>query len=166
MDILPALEVINIGGVGAQKGSGTVFHLYGVGSCLGVILYDAINQVGGVIYAMLPTSESSSSKTLSPFAFVDTGIESLIHHLVADFGASKAHLKAVLTGGANMQSTQNIFRIGEKNVEIAKEILKKEKLVLLLEDIGGSHNRSVRLDVGEAYVQISSPVNNRQLSLA
>ena len=73
----------------------------GLGSCVGVVLYDETKHVAGLIHIMLPDSSLGRSETINIAKFADTGIEGLIDRLKAE-GVQKFTLKAKIAGGAQM----------------------------------------------------------------
>ena len=86
----------------------------GLGSCVGVVLYDETKHVAGLIHIMLPDSSLGRSETINIAKFADTGIEGLIDRLKAE-GVQKFTLKAKIAGGAQMfqfTSDKDSMRIG------------------------------------------------------
>ena len=73
---------------------------YGLGSCIGVSLYDPIRKIGGLLHIMLPDSTQARASD-NPAKFADTGIPLMINDVVA-LGATRARLVAKIAGGAQM----------------------------------------------------------------
>ena len=70
-----------------------VITTLGLGSCIGLVLYDPVTKVGGMVHYMLP--DSTKVRNNSNIAkFGDTGIRELLKRVVAA-GASKPRLIAV-----------------------------------------------------------------------
>lgn len=95
----------------------------GLGSCVGVVLYDETKKVAGLVHIMLPDSSLSRSETINCAKFADTGIQGLLEMLLVE-GAQKYRLKAKIAGGAQMfqfASDKNMMRIGPRNVEAVKK---------------------------------------------
>src|SRR5690554_3920898 len=85
----------------AIKSTGILTTL-GLGSCVGIALYDKINKVAGLAHIMLPSSleiKNNSNKA----KFADTAIEELIKEMLF-LGASKKYIVAKLAGGSQMFS--------------------------------------------------------------
>ncbi len=128
----------------------------GLGSCIGLILYDPVTKIGGMVHYMLPDStQIRNNGNIAKFA--DTGIEELLKQVIAA-GANKSRLVAKIAGGAKMFATtgmSNIGNIGERNAEAAKEILKKKGIKLIAEDTGLNYGRTVELhcETGEFYIK-------------
>lgn len=120
-----------------------VLQTCGLGSCVGVCLWDPLTKVGGMAHVMLPSS--SQGKAGNEAKFADTAIPLLIKEMTK-LGADKSRLTAKIAGGAQMfsfYSDNDIMKIGERNVEAVKLALKQIKLRLLAEDTGGNYGRTI-----------------------
>ena len=74
-----------------------VITTLGLGSCIGLVLYDPVTKVGGMVHYMLP--DSTKVRNNSNIAkFGDTGIRELLKRVVAA-GASKPRLIVKRTFG-------------------------------------------------------------------
>ncbi len=140
-------NVIKVGMADLQiaKGSDSLITL-GLGSCVGVALYDPVSKVGGLLHAMLPDSTQIHQNS-NKAKFVDTGLDILISKMV-DAGASKSRLKAKLAGGAKMfafNDNSNLGGIGDRNAEAAKKKLRTLGIRLIAEDTGLNYGRTVEL---------------------
>lgn len=116
----------------------------GLGSCVGIVLYDPNKKIAGLAHIMLP--DSTRVKTNENKAkFADTGIDLLVQRLQAA-GANRKDLKAKIAGGAQMfafRSNNDMLRIGERNVEATKLKLKQLGIQLLAEDTGCNYGRTI-----------------------
>ena len=133
-----------------------VITTLGLGSCIGLVLYDPVTKVGGMVHYMLP--DSTKVRNNSNIAkFGDTGIRELLKRVVAA-GASKPRLIAKIAGGARMfevSGLSDVGYIGARNAEAAKAILKELGIRLVAEDTGLNYGRTVELhcDTGEFYIK-------------
>ena len=121
---------------------------YGLGSCIGVSLYDPQTKIGGLLHIMLPDSKQSRA-TDNPAKFADTGIP-LMLDVVLKMGASRSRLVAKMAGGAQMFAFANatdVMRVGSRNVAASKEILQKLGIRLVGEDTGANYGRTVQIDL-------------------
>ncbi len=118
----------------------------GLGSCVGVALYDPVTKVCGLLHMMLP--DSTLIKNNSNVAkFADSGLDELINQMV-HLGANKSRLVAKIAGGAQMFATHTnneLLRVGERNIAAAKANLSKSRIRLLAEDTGLNYGRTVEL---------------------
>jgi chemotaxis protein CheD len=120
----------------------------GLGSCVGIVIYDPGQDVAGLAHVMLPDSSLAKTGTLNVAKYADTAIEELINRIVKNGGRSYA-LKAKMAGGAQMfpnLSGSDIMRIGPRNVEAVINELKKFKVSLLSSDVGGNQGRTIEFD--------------------
>jgi len=128
----------------------------GLGSCIGLTLYDPVTKIGGMVHYMLPDSTQVRNNT-NIAKFADTGIEELLKRVTAA-GANRSRLVAKIAGGAKMFETtggSNIGNIGARNAEAAKAILKQKGIRLIAEDTGLNYGRTVELhcETGEFYIK-------------
>ncbi len=134
----------------------------GLGSCVGVILYDPVTKVAGMLHAMLPDSTKIQNNS-NRYKFVDTGLDDLIMKLTTS-GAVKRRLIAKLAGGAQMfafGSGNEMCRIGDKNVAASKAKLASLGIPLVAEDTGLTYGRTVEFfpETGEYQIRaVGKPV--------
>ena len=122
----------------------TALTTIGLGSCVGVCIWDTATGVGGLAHIMLPDSTKikNNSNTLK---FADSAIDEMIRQMLG-MGANRYRLKAKIAGGAQMfafDCQNEAMRVGFANVEAVKDKLKKENIILQAEDTGGSHGRTI-----------------------
>lgn len=116
----------------------------GLGSCVGIVLYDPGKKIAGLAHIMLPDSTKVKMNT-NKAKFADTGIELLIQRL-QEIGVNKRNLLAKIAGGAQMfafRSNNDMLRIGERNVEATKEKLKELGIQIVAEDTGCNYGRTI-----------------------
>lgn len=118
----------------------------GLGSCIGLTLYDPTIKLGGMVHYMLPDSTKlKNNQNIAKFG--DTGIKELYRQMVAK-GASPKRMVAKIAGGAKMfevSGLSNVGNVGERNAEAAKLILKELRIPLVAEDTGLNYGRTVEL---------------------
>lgn len=119
----------------------------GLGSCVGIALYDSTTKISGLVHIMLPDSTQIRNNT-NIAKFADTGIVELIRQMVAA-GATRSKLTAKIAGGAQMfaiKDNSEFMRVGERNVEAVKAVLAKENIRILAQDTGLNYGRTVEFD--------------------
>lgn len=120
----------------------------GLGSCVGVVLYNERSTTVGMIHVMLPDSSLGRAEAINIAKFADTGIPAMVEQLKIE-GIQPYKLKAKIAGGAQMfqfSSTSETMRIGPRNVEAVKEYLKKFSIPIVAEDTGGNSGRTIEFD--------------------
>jgi len=118
----------------------------GLGSCVGIALYDLKTRVAGLAHVMLPDSTQIQNNT-NIAKFADTAIVKLVNDMVRS-GAKREAIKAKIAGGAQMfafNSTNESMRIGDRNVESSLRVLSAISIPVVARDVGGNYGRTVEL---------------------
>ena len=119
----------------------------GLGSCIGIALWDPTTKIGGLAHIMLP--DSTKIRNNSNIAkFADTGIVELVRQMEA-LGVPRRRMVAKIAGGAKMfevSGTTSVGNIGEKNAIASKTTLQELGIPILAEDTGLNYGRTVELD--------------------
>ncbi|MBL4693804.1 chemotaxis protein CheD [Candidatus Gracilibacteria bacterium] len=132
-----------------------------IGSCIVIVLYDAVSKIGGLAHSMLPYRDehhkAGPNEADQPAKFADEGVDNLILEIQRQ-GGIKENLSAKLIGGASMFSkiaggTQSI---GNRNVEAARKRLTELAIPIDKEDTGGTAGKSVVINLASGVVQVSS----------
>lgn len=137
----------------------------GLGSCIGIALYDPGTKISGLVHVMLPDStQIRNNSNLAKFA--DTGIEKLLNDMIAA-GAQRRRIVAKIAGGAKMFDIAGngeraaSVNIGERNAQASKEKLKQLGIPLKGEDTGLNYGRTVELysETGEFWIKaVGKPI--------
>ncbi|MFP3916210.1 chemotaxis protein CheD [Lysinibacillus telephonicus] len=128
----------------------------GLGSCVGVVLYDETKKIAGLVHIMLPESSLGRTETINVAKFADSGIQALIAMLKLE-GVQPFRLKAKIAGGAQMfkfTSDKDTMRIGPRNVEAVKRELKKNGIPIVAEDTGGNSGRTIEFNPATCMLSI------------
>lgn len=130
----------------------------GLGSCVGLVIYDLEKKTAGLAHVMLPESSLSKTAQFNPAKYADTAVEHLVSSLVAN-GARRFALKAKMAGGAQMfqfATNNEMMRIGPRNVESIKKELNRLKISLVSEDVGGNSGRTIEFDPASGLLLIKT----------
>lgn len=134
-----------------------VITTLGLGSCVGIVLYDPVKKIAGLVHVMLPDSTKIINNS-NKYKFADTGIDTLIQDMEG-LGAIRRNLIAKIAGGAQMFSFVNnleMMRIGDRNVEATKSKLSDLGIPLLAEDTGANYGRTIVFDPATGLLHIKS----------
>jgi len=128
----------------------------GLGSCVGIVLYDPVTKIAGLAHIMLPDSTKIINNE-NKAKFADTGIDVLIERMLK-MGANRKTIIAKIAGGAQMFSFSNnndMMRIGERNVEATKNKLNDLGIAILAEDTGANYGRTIEFypETGELHIR-------------
>lgn len=143
------------------KESPQVLVARGLGSCVAVSLYYREKRIGALCHAMLPSNQEKVSSG-NPLRFLDH----LLYQIFNDFeakGISTFSLEAKIVGGANMFPALNkesdfLLTTGEKNIEMARKILKEKGVLLVGEEVGGHYGRSVKFHLETGILTVEKKI--------
>jgi chemotaxis protein CheD len=145
---------VGLGEIKVSRQPEDVLVAYGLGSCVGIGVYDPVARVAGLLHAVLP-ERTNGADALSP-KFVDSGIPALLKEL-EHMGAIRRRLIIRIAGGANMllaPGFKQSFNIGDRNVAATRVTLANLGLPIRGEAVGGQTGRTVRLLVGSGRMTV------------
>ncbi len=129
-----------------------------LGSCVSVCLYDPVRRVGGANHFLLPTP---TGREIASTRFGDTAMRQLLARVIA-LGAMRSDLEARVFGGACVLDVAprargtGLDQLGQRNVELARRILRYEAIPIRHEDVGGRRGRKLtfRIEDGSTHVTL------------
>lgn len=137
---------VGLGEIKISSKPDDVLVAFGLGSCVGIGMYDPKIHIGGLLHAVLPLSNGQDPPTPK---YVDTGIQLLVDQLIKE-GANRSRIITRMVGGANMLTAPGLsstFDIGTRNINSAHTILNEIGFKIHNEEVGGQIGRTVRLYV-------------------
>lgn len=148
--------VVDIADFVVSRDPDVVLTTYALGSCIGVMLYDATIPAGGMIHYMLPLSSANPEKAkVRPAMFADTGVP-LLFHAMYSLGCKKENLVVKVAGGGQLYEDNGVFEIGKRNYTVLRRMLWKTNVLVAAEDVGGAKSRTVSLEVATGRCIIKS----------
>lgn len=129
----------------------------GLGSCVGIALYDSEIKVGGLAHIMLPDSTQIKNNS-NKAKFADTAIMLLIKQMEQE-GARKNRIVAKIAGGAHMFEFKNVdtmMRIGTRNVSAVIKILNEIHIPIVAQDTGDNYGRTVELHTSSGILRVKT----------
>jgi chemotaxis protein CheD len=155
---------VNIAEMKICREPDTVYAV-GLGSCIGVVMFDPTTKIGGMLHVLLPSSEGFDMEKSVKTKFADLGVKVLLDAMLKE-GARKQSLWAKIAGGAKMFPNKSdvVGTVGERNIAACKKSIQELGVRLVAEDVGGTKGRTVELNtttgdlkikivqVGEKYI--------------
>ncbi|MBE6021756.1 MAG: chemotaxis protein CheD [Cellulosilyticum sp.] len=129
----------------------------GLGSCVGIALYDPIIKIGGLAHIMLPDSTQIKNNE-NKAKFADTAMQVLLQQMLKQ-GAKKNRLVAKIAGGAHMFEFKNMddmMRIGTRNVNAVLQILEEMRIPLIAQDTGDNYGRTIELHTTTGMLRVKT----------
>ncbi len=122
-----------------------------LGSCISVCLVDVVKNIGGINHFMLPLWNGSG---LASPKYGNIAIEKLIEKMLL-MGSKKENLTAKVFGGANvLDSNINFFNVGERNLNLAVEMLEAANIPIVAKSLGGDKGRKIIFNTATGEVMM------------
>ncbi|HNS55484.1 MAG TPA: chemotaxis protein CheD [Smithellaceae bacterium] len=148
--------IVGISDIKVSNNAQDILVTYALGSCIGIVVFDPVAKVGGMLHYMLPDSNLDQNKAKeNPAMFADTGIP-LLFKSCYKLGAEKKRMLVKVAGGASILDDTNYFRIGQKNIMAMRKIFWKNNVMIEKEDTGANYNRTLRLEMSTGKVFVRS----------
>lgn len=129
----------------------------GLGSCVGVTLYDPCLKIGGLAHIMLPDSTQVKNNS-NKAKFVDTALEVLLQLMIQE-GAHKQRIVAKMAGGAHMfefKNVDDVMRIGTRNVAAVVHYLNTIHIPIIATDTGDNYGRTIELHTSTGMLRVKT----------
>lgn len=147
MNIMP-------GKVAVSKKASDVFEAVGIASGIVVVMYDAVNKVGGIVHLLLPASMSKSGEAASMSA-ADTALPFMLGEM-KELGADPSTIEVKAVGGSSLQGNPLSSSLGDRIHGAILKTLEARGLFLHKKDIGGNYKRNVHFQISDGGLQIKS----------
>lgn len=125
-----------------------------LGSCISIIFYNQEKKISAVSHAQLPYEKSNlSCKSSCPkpcgkdesdeFKYVTCSFKYMLEEFHKR-GIKSKDIEVSLFGGSSMfKHKRDVFKIGQLNVDKAKELIQQHHLKIVREDTGGHASRAL-----------------------
>ncbi len=147
-------------GIGEYRIGSFPMMTIGLGSCIGLTMFDPNLYVGAMVHIMLPESGGRKDR---PGKYADTAVPLLVNELIA-LGCKNRAIIAKIVGGACMfEYFGTNLNIGERNAGKIRTTLKEHHIQLAAEDVGGKVGRSVTFlpaDGGRVLIRRADGTSN------
>lgn len=150
-----SLTKVGIGELAVSSAVGNSIITYALGPCLGVVAYDFVRSIAGLVHCQLPLSlDDPVQPSRSPARYVDTGVSLLLEKMLSS-GASLENIAICVAGGAQVMGAESVFKIAQRNHAVFRKLMWKNNLLITAEDVGGDQPRTMSVEVGSGSVIIS-----------
>ncbi len=130
----------------------------GLGSCIGICLYDEIKKIAGMAHIMLPSSEAVKNNS-NKAKFADTAIDVLLDEMKKLGVTSTRTLTCKIAGGAQMfafQSGGEAMQVGKRNAEAVRAKMKSLGIKISADETGGNFGRTIELSAETGILSIKT----------
>jgi chemotaxis protein CheD len=121
-----------------------------------IVIYDKRARVGSLAHCLLP-DPSCVIRSDNPAKFPSEIVPIMLKELRGMGSSGRGSLVAKLVGGASMfrsLMTTPAMNVGPRNVAAARAALKKARIPIAAEDVGGETGRSIRYSLEDGSVVV------------
>ncbi len=155
----PNIEIVKIGEIRISDNPSITIATYSLGSCIGITAYDPQLHLGGIVNYLLPAPATTEKATLHPLVFGSLAIPQFLKALF-ERNACKERLIVKIAGGSNMMRSRGLMRVGERNMEIARNIFREHDIKIAAESGPSFHARTLRLEIRTGRVSMDNPLES------
>ena len=130
----------------------------GLGSCMGVVIYNDQTRWCGLAHIMMPDSKKISQNE-NRMKFVDTCLADMYQELLQHGRGNGGHYYAKIAGGARMfshHSQNELLNIGENNLKAVCDFLEEHHIPIQAEDVGRDFGRTIVFDPEQCKLHVSA----------
>jgi chemotaxis protein CheD len=121
-----------------------------LGSCVSVCLWDKENKIGGMNHYLLPGTPQDEAGNLNRGL---TATRLLIRSMISR-QAKPENIEAKVFGGCNSLYQNDLFKVGERNILVALEVLKEFNIPVRAQHTGGSFGRKIVFNTATGKVRM------------
>ncbi|MCL5104556.1 MAG: chemotaxis protein CheD [Armatimonadetes bacterium] len=132
----------------------TELRALGLGSCIGLCVYDPGVKLGCVAHIVLPEAKLANTPDVGKYA--DTALPYVVKQMTAK-GAQQSRMRVAIAGGAQLfsfEGSESRLDVGKRNTEAVKSLLSIMRLKLVAEEVGGRSGRTIVLDAATGEVMV------------
>lgn len=148
-------EAVAIGAYAAGAGERS-FVVYGLGSCVAVVLFDPRGCAGGLAHVLLPGPRPAADALRDlPAKYADEAVAVLMTALEAAGGDPRRACAGVV-GGARLFASESPLEsgVGGRNTAGALASLERAKVPVRWLDTGGGSGRTLRFDLPQGRLHV------------
>lgn len=123
-----------------------------LGSCVAITLWNAKRKLGAMCHIMLPHRPMAKDTDTLDGRYADEAVALMVRD-IRKAGCNPADFEAKLFGGGSMITSARIGDIlPDRNIQAAKNLIRKMGWTLLAEHTGGFGSRQLRFDIATGDV--------------
>ena len=140
---------VQIGKVRADRGK-VILKSKAIGSCIAIVAYDAVKNVGALAHVMLPGSAPGGTDVDESMKYAADAIDEIVRRM-SRLGSRNGDIEVSLVGGGNVLRRER-DTICRDNIDSTRELLRKKQLKIRAQAVGGTDRRSVSLDIERGII--------------
>ena len=152
------VKIIGIGEYVISSNEEDLIKTYALGSCVGLVVYNPIAKILGMVHIALPDSiiNRDNKNIFLPGYFANTAVPLLFNKVLGGYNSNSNACRVSLYGGAYSINSNDVFKIGISNVEKIQKILIDNNISFDNINTGGYISRTIKADVRTGSVLIKT----------
>ncbi|HYE83501.1 MAG TPA: chemotaxis protein CheD [Clostridia bacterium] len=145
-------KIVGLGDCAVSANPEEKIITHALASCVAVTAYSPWKKVAGMLHIVLPCTIQSQKDNASPYYYAVTGIPLMIDRMCGEYGCNRSELNIKLFGGADSIREKDVFKLGQKNKQMAEKVLTDMKLSFDASETGGVLSRTLEMDVASGVI--------------
>lgn len=147
-------HIVGIGEYAISTKKEDVVKTFALSTCVGIVVYDINKKILAMAHVLLPkTIKGNEDDKMAKYA--DTAIQNVFREMTIKYNCNERHFKVTLFGGIESKAG-DIFRVGEKNLAVIKEILDKKNIKYDSTNTGGRISRTIIAYTSNGEIDLKS----------
>ncbi|MDF2605959.1 MAG: cheD1 [Bacillales bacterium] len=147
--------VIGLGEIATSNDTRDVIKTYALASCVGVTVYSPQKKIGGMIHIVLPKPLDNQTVNSKQGYYATTGIRELLRRFYYQYGCLKSELIVNIFGGSYAEGSNDLFKVGKRNLEETYKVLDSMNINYTSVDVGDMYSRTIQLEIKTGNVEIT-----------
>jgi chemotaxis protein CheD len=149
------MYIVGIGEYMITSTLGESIATYALGSCVALILHCKKSKQTAMAHIVLPHRDlRHRSGPSKPAYFAVDIVPRLIEEFLFHPKCDASSIEATLVGGAESKNRQDVFKVGERNLQITKKLLEKHQVPYLDYETLGHYSRTVEVFVDTGTIKV------------
>lgn len=150
-------RIVGIGEYAISNNKNDTIKTFALGSCVAITVYSPVKNVAGMVHIALPyPGISGDADYTNPCYYATAAVPFILNKICLEYGCFKAGLIIELFGGAKSVRENDVFKIGQRNIEIVRKMLNDLNLIYTAAETGGIYSRTLEMDVATGKTKVAS----------
>lgn len=147
-------HIVGIGEYAISTKKEDVIKTFALSTCVGIVVYDVEKKILAMAHVLLPKAiKGNEDDKMAKYA--DTAIHNVFREMKTKHNCNERHFKVTLFGGIDSK-VGDIFKVGEKNIAVIKNILDKKNIKYDSTNTGGRLSRTIIAYASSGEIDLKS----------
>jgi len=154
--IMTCVRTTGLGELTVVRESDDLLTARGLGSCIGIAVYERTHRIAIMAHVMLPGPAPDLPSLNQPARYAAQAVESILQ-AVEEFGGRPRDLVVKIAGGAQvirLHGKDDRLQVGLRNTQAVRDAMTRRKLHIAAEQTGGSTGRTLTLHAATGHTTI------------